>query len=343
MHTPLVANTGAGSGPRQAQGRGIFFCDKSRQAVSTEWTPSQRSVPTRSPTRRWVINRADLGESETANETDLVCGVQAGDVEATSAVVHYLYGGSGPPVDPLSQKLAIPAYFDPGGASNPWTKLEGAGSLGGTVAIAVMNPDDGPGARLQTSYAKEVARAQGKHVKVLGYVHAQRPDPHHPGQFVPRPLAELYVEIDRYYCWYAVDGIFIDEVEALPTSKQLDYYRALHDNMAAHAHHFVVFNPGTNTDERYLELCDVIITFEDTFAEYGRWQPSGWEVKYAPTRFWHLVHTTAERDLPAALSRSKKFRVGYVYVTPDRLDNPWDSLPPDAYWKKELRAAKAER
>ena len=38
-----------------------------------------------------------------------------------------------------------------------------------------------------------------------------------------------------------------------------------------------------------------------------------------------------------ALSRQRN--AGYVYVTPDDLPNPWDTLPSGSYWTHELSLA----
>jgi len=39
---------------------------------------------------------------------------------------------------------------------------------------------------------------------------------------------------------------------------------------------------------------------------------------------------------------SKERRAGWVYVTPDNLPNPWDTLPTGSYWSGELAAATAD-
>lgn len=39
-----------------------------------------------------------------------------------------------------------------------------------------------------------------------------------------------------------------------------------------------------------------------------------------------------------AMALSKVRRAGWVYVTPDDLPNPWDTLPSEAYWTAELDA-----
>jgi len=84
---------------------------------------------------------------------------------------------------------------------------------------------------------------------------------------------------------------------------------------------------------------DIIITFEDSYANYLNWQASGWEVNYPVNRFWHLVLNTTQANLPNAMQLSKNRRAGWIYVTPDILPNPWDALPSAAYWSDELYRA----
>ena len=57
----------------------------------------------------------------------------------------------------------------------------------------------------------------------------------------------------------------------------------------------------------------------------------------------HLVYNATQSDLANASSLSKERLVGYFYVTPDNLPNPYDSLPPYTgsgnYWSAELADA----
>jgi hypothetical protein len=102
----------------------------------------------------------------------------------------------------------------------------------------------------------------------------------------------------------------------------------------------VVLNPGTKTGECYMTSSDIIVTFEDEYDKYIGWQPDGWETRYGPDRFWHLVINTPSSSLPQAISLSKSRNVGWIYVTDDNGGNPWDSLP--SYWDQLLTFAGAQ-
>jgi hypothetical protein len=42
-----------------------------------------------------------------------------------------------------------------------------------------------------------------------------------------------------------------------------------------------------------------------------------------------------------AITLSKQRRAGFVYVTPDALSNPYDTLPSDPYWSVELTSIRS--
>ncbi len=136
-----------------------------------------------------------------------------------------------------------------------------------------------------------------------------------------------------------MDGIFFDETSN--DCARFGYYSELRAYVKAKGGVAkVVLNPGTRTGECYMAAGDIIITFEDTYANYVGWQPSGWESAYAASRFWHLVINTSEADLANAIALSKSRNVGWVYVTPDVLNNPWDTLPANSYWTQQLQLAR---
>lgn len=219
-----------------------------------------------------------------------------------------------------SQKVAIPSYFYPGPA---WTQLIGGAP---TVGLAVINPASGPGKKADPNYQQVVRDAHAAGIKVLGYVYTK---------YSARSTRTVRAEIDKYYVWYGVDGIFFDE--ASNNCAKVSYYQRLYNYVKQRgAQNLVVLNPGTNTEECYVNASDILITFEDDFAAYATWSPSGWEANYPESRFWHLVLSTSYADMPQAIALSKARHAGWVYVTSDTLPNPWDTLPSDPYWSDEL-------
>jgi hypothetical protein len=227
---------------------------------------------------------------------------------------------------PVEQRLAVPAYFR---GAEAWDAL---GAAAPTLDLAVLNPASGPGDGPDPGYLAWVGRGQQRGVAVLGYVSTR---------YSARARDEVEREIDAYFEWYAVDGIFVDE--ASPSCDDLPYYAALrrlirrHDRGAR-----VVLNPGRQTEQCYMAVADVLVTAEMAYRDYvDRYRAPGWVRRYDPRRFWHLVHAASGRDeMARAVELSRERRAGRVYVTSGGLPNPWGSLPSADYWAAEVEAVR---
>ena len=223
-----------------------------------------------------------------------------------------------------TQRMAIPSYFGPGAL---WTKL---GAAAPRVGVAIVNSNSGPGTAVRADYVSQVKATQARGVLVLGYIHTS---------YGKRPLSEVQSEIALYRQWYGVNGIFFDEVTN--DDAGLSYYlqcQAL--ARAGHPRAFVVINPGTPVTEGYMRAADVVLTFESDYSNYLKRTPDApWVAKYPARRFYHLVYAVpTAAAMRNAVALSKKRNAGWVYVTPDDLPNPWDTLPDGAYWTGELAA-----
>ena len=232
--------------------------------------------------------------------------------------------------DQTVQRVAVPSYFYPASGS-PWAQLDGGGPA---VGIAIINPASGPGSAPDPSYAAQVQASQQAGVAVLGYVHTS---------YGGRAAATVQAEIDDYYSWYHVDGIFFDEAST-DCSLASSYYGPLSSHVKAQGGSaLVVLNPGTATPECYLSVADVLVTFEGDAATYAAgYVAPAWAGKYPADRTWHLVYgASTESQLDSSVVLSKQHGAGWIYVTNDTLPNPWDTLPADPYWSDELLAAQS--
>jgi Spherulation-specific family 4 len=223
---------------------------------------------------------------------------------------------------PLCQNLGVPAYFRPG---QHWDRATGGAA---SARYLIMNPASGPGSAPDPDYVTAVRTAQDADVNVLGYV---------PTGYGRRDPGSVEAEIRSYRDWYDVDGVFLDEVTSGPND--LPYYRRLVAYARTTPESLVALNPGVYPDHSYVRLADLVVTFEGGFDAYRDLHPPPRTRKYPPSRVWHLVHTTDERDMSSALTLARRRRVGTVYVTDGTLDNPWDTLP--SYWRAEQRAVAA--
>ncbi|GAC1357760.1 MAG: hypothetical protein NVSMB42_16840 [Herpetosiphon sp.] len=220
------------------------------------------------------------------------------------------------------QRIAIPSYFYPG---RYWQQLNAAAAV---VKLAIINPNSGPGSELNTDYRMQVKQSQAAGVEIVGYVDTA---------YGKRLLIDVVAEIDRYYSWYGIDGIFLDQVST--DCQQQPYFLALHDYIKAKGRGArVILNPGTQTSECYMTAGDIVVTFEGTYGSYRTtYLPASWTSSYPAERFWHLIYgTTKIEEMAQAVVLSKQRGAGWVYVTPDTLPNPWGTLPVEPYWSAEV-------
>lgn len=249
---------------------------------------------------------------------------------------------------PSVQHLAVPAYFYPGGSpgSGYWTQLDQAG---GAVGIATANPDNGPGSAFDQGYANAIQAAHNAGEKVIGYVDTgyfgTTGRTTRGGQTTTAAwTAQVESDVSDWYSWYGsygLSGIFFDDAlgDCGTDNAHVDLYSAVNTfTKQQHPGAFTVDNPGSPADSCYASAADVLVMFEGSYASYTGWTAPAWELSSSnPDQFWHLVYATATSgDMENAVALSRQRNAGYVYVTPDDLPNPWDTLPTGTYWSDEL-------
>jgi hypothetical protein len=238
--------------------------------------------------------------------------------------------------DAQGPALLVPAYFAPGAE---WDALALAGP---DVGIVVFNPASGPGSQPDTRYNDHLAALRAAGIRIVGYVDTA---------FGERAAAAVIEDIAHHRSWYAVDGVFLDQVSV--DCSQLTYYLQLATEARSRGIQLVVLNPGTQPCACLLGAGDIIVTVEndaDTYLD-GVVVPD-WVRHYPPDRFCHLVHgATGARRLAAVVTAARQRRAGWVYVTPlpaGRLRNglaathPWAGLPRPRYWAALLDAVSTE-
>ena len=224
------------------------------------------------------------------------------------------------PVGTQATRALVPAYiyptwYLPGGSQ--WDDLE-ADPLG--ISYVVMNQDSGMGTASNSDWALEISEAKAAGLRVLAYV---------PTGYGTQPVADVKMWMGNHRDWYDVAGFFLDEAASVDTD--LPYYQELRDwadaNMAP-GNRTLVLNHGTSPDEGFAAIGDVLVTYENTGASYAAATFPAWMDTYPPSRFAHIVHTTAEVDWRAVRALADARRVGHLYVT----DQPYSALP--SYWRE---------
>jgi hypothetical protein len=228
---------------------------------------------------------------------------------AAVAIVIALAAWRGTGDDPGCRSALIPAYLPPDGIARIAERPV-------RDRVVVVNPDSGPGAVLRPAYRAAVAAEQRTGTRVLGYVHTG---------WGARDPAAVRADVVRYRSWYGVDGIFFDETAH--DAAQLPYYAALARAARADGLAVVALNPGTVPARQYVDLADIVVTFEgpaSTYEDATRSMP-GWTREVPRRKIAHLLYDATRAQ---ALDAVTKGSAGYVYATSASLPDPWSTLPP---------------
>ncbi len=218
----------------------------------------------------------------------------------------------------------VPAYFAPEGSPDPWQTMCEAAPAGSTV---ILNPDNGPVKKDAKVYAEAMKFCEEHGQRVIGYVYTK---------YGKRSLATVEKAIAHYYSWYpTVEGIFLDEMAEVPTTKIETYY----EKLGAFVHEkdgFVVGNPGdTAATPWQLGAVDQVVTFEGSAAAYAAYAPAAWVLAARPQQIANIVFAASETSqMEVDCVKADEENAGSIYVTnlPEK-PNPYGTLP--SYWTTE--------
>ncbi len=227
---------------------------------------------------------------------------------------------------PPKMRLLVPAYFYPAGkGAKEWERLLAAPEEAGVVAI--VNPASGPGRRVDANYTRIVERAKKSKVTLIGYVSTR---------YGKRKAEEVKADVDQWVRFYpGIQGIFFDEQAS--GTEQLEHLASLYEHVRkTHQLALVVTNPGTICDEKYLTqpVADVACLYEG-HERWDRFTPPAWTKDLKPDRIAALAYQVSAADMLKILRQAQDRRVGWIYITDDKGNNPWDQLP--SYWEDEVK------
>jgi hypothetical protein len=102
-----------------------------------------------------------------------------------------------PPLSDYCGKMLIPAYFYPG---TLWDRSTNASPK---VGVMIMNPNSGPGDKIDQNYVKAVDKAQQAGIKILGYVATTYGNKRleESTTQISNQQASVFKEINQYYNW----------------------------------------------------------------------------------------------------------------------------------------------
>ena len=179
--------------------------------------------------------------------------------------------------------------------------------------IAIINPSDGPGSSKDFRYIAGIHKLRSAGVTVIGYVMTG---------YSSASLNAVKAEISRYNSWYSLDGIFFDEMSSSKGDES--YYRSLSNYAKSLGLLHTVGNPGTDVPSSYIGTVDNIIIYEDSGLPSLSYL-DGWHSSYDKMNFSTISYDVDNLDI-SYISKVTRY-VGYLYVTDDKLPNPWNSLP----------------
>lgn len=221
--------------------------------------------------------------------------------------------------------LLVPAYTHPAVAPDLWRRLAEAAPL---LRAVIVNPASGPGVEVDSEYSLAVERLRAAGARVVGYVDTG---------YGQRPLPRIEADLAAYRRWYGIRDVFFDQVAAGVDT--LDHYADMVLRARAAGARFVVLNPGVPPHPGYLDLADVVVSFEGTWQDYrgaagvGRAVPPVAGVSgTVAERLCHLVYdlprgTGAAEAFGELLRRAEAAGVGIVFGSDGSGDNPWDTFP----------------
>lgn len=196
--------------------------------------------------------------------------------------------------------------------------------------MMILNPDNGNfglGGGLLTQEQMASAQAnpdilwatqqmQSAGIVTAGYVYTD---------YAARDPEICKQRIDLYKRLYGTTGIHFDEMSNVIGNEtyysSLDAYAKGSTGMT-----FTMGNPGTSFPESYVGTVNTIIVYEDKgLPSISTLQSRTFHGKrYDKNNFGVLPHTVSRYD--ATWVAQAREVVGYVYVTNDKMPNPWDTL-----------------
>lgn len=214
----------------------------------------------------------------------------------------------------IPARMLFPLYIAPGTNGANWNPVIAANTYGNIDVI--LNPSNGPGSAKQTNYVNGIARLKAANVGIYGYVHSTYGD---------RSIVDVKADIDKWVNWYApITGIFVDEAEYRAGQGDEGYYAELYAYIKDRGM-LAINNPGTGTNETYLNLADTTCIFESSVTKTLTFPSWGWN--YPSTKFCYLAWGASVDQMRTAVDIATKNNVEYVYITGNGSD-PWGFIPP---------------
>ncbi|XP_063992487.1 spherulin-4-like [Diachasmimorpha longicaudata] len=208
--------------------------------------------------------------------------------------------------------LLIPLYTYP--TEPTWEALKSAAASNPSVQfVAIVNPNSGPGSNLDSTYVTSIASLTQVGVKCIGYVRTD---------YGAIPEDTVRGNMDKYTSWYPqISGFFLDEM-AHSEGKE-SYYASLTAHAISTGKPFTMGNPGTSTTRKYFDTVNNTVIYETTNLP----QLSALNLGFPSSGCSMIAYDVSASQVTQSYVDSVLQYTSLIYITDDKLDNPYDTLP----------------
>ncbi|CUR52255.1 putative spherulin 4 [Nitrosotalea devaniterrae] len=208
--------------------------------------------------------------------------------------------------------VMIALYTYPG---STWDVVAQAKSAHPSVpVIAIINPNNGPGSSRDANYVSGIQELHAAGVIVLGYDATG---------YASNSASSVKSVMNTWKSLYNIDGIFFDEMANW--SGPESYYSDLTSYAKSLGYTMTVGNPGTDTLPSYIGTVDNLMIYENPgLPALSALQ--GWHTGYDKSNFSMIAFGV--NSISQSFLTSASNYVGYIDLTNDVLDNPYDTVPP---------------
>lgn len=213
--------------------------------------------------------------------------------------------------------------------SDSWKGLYNLASANPNLRIMmILNPDNGnfglgsglltpeqmAGAQANPDILWATQEMQSKGILVIGYVYTN---------YAARDLEICKQRIDLYGRLYNTVGINLDQMSNVIGNE--GYYGNLTAYTKSAGMTYTVGNPGTVIPESYVGTVDTILIYESSgLPAINTLKSRTFNGKYDMNNFGAIPHSVSSYS-STWVNRAEDV-VGYIYVTNDKMPNPWDTL-----------------
>lgn len=248
-----------------------------------------------------------------------------------------------------TQQIALASYIHPLGDPDAWNRIVSYPSS--KISVLVANVNNGPDTAVNSDWNDVISRSAATGKRVIGYVRTgylglsqQHMTTRLGSSSVADWIAQIESDVRTWYELYGdlIGGIFFDE----------GWNECGADNEYAHVYAYVnqwtkrtypgaytVINPGSPMPQCFEDAADTLLTFERGYEEYlNNYYPIDWVPTTDERKIWHIVYGVPVEQVASVAALAKERGAGFVHITDDGLDNPYDNLPQDGYMQTEMGA-----